>query len=85
MFDAGGNRISWRIECHAGLLNHWASKERFRRLFFCQREAVETIIYLTELRIPGRSTRTGFKKFDLPMRTFSSCFGGKARLLHNPD
>lgn len=47
------------------LLNHWASKERFRRLFFCQREAVETIIYLNELRIPERSTRTGFTKFFL--------------------
>ncbi len=47
------------------LLNHWASPERSRRLFFCQKEAVETIIYLCELRIPGKSSRTGFKKFDL--------------------
>jgi type III restriction enzyme len=28
------------------LLRHWARKDRDRRLFFCQREAVETIIYL---------------------------------------
>ncbi len=48
------------------LLRHWASKDRLGwRLFFCQREAVETIIYLNELRIPGRSSRTGFGKFDL--------------------
>lgn len=48
------------------LLRHWASKDRPGwRLFFCQREAVETIIYLNELRIPGRSSRTGFKKFEL--------------------
>ena len=43
------------------LLSHWASKDRGRRLFFCQREAVETIIYLAEMRIPGRSSRTQFK------------------------
>src|SRR6188768_777306 len=37
------------------LLRHWARDDRGRRLFFCQREAVETIIYLQELRIPGKS------------------------------
>ena len=47
------------------LLQHWARPDRHRRLFFCQREAVETIIYLAELRIPGRSARTGFQKFEL--------------------
>src|SRR5215467_4490298 len=47
------------------LLKHWAAKDRFRRLFFCQREAVETIVYLAELRIPGRSKRTGFSRFEL--------------------
>ena len=45
------------------LLSHWASADRPRRLFFCQREAVETIIYLAEIRIPGRTTRTQFKDF----------------------
>lgn len=48
------------------LLRHWASKERLGwRLFFCQREAVETVIYLNELRIPGRSSRTLFTNFEL--------------------
>jgi type III restriction enzyme len=47
------------------LLDHWTNKERFRRLFFCQREAVETIIYLNELRIPARSSRTRFTNFAL--------------------
>lgn len=28
------------------LLRFWASPERSRRLFFCQREAVETVIFL---------------------------------------
>lgn len=62
----------WReAQYHGGtevtktLLKHWAAKDRPRRLFFCQREAVETIIYLAEIRIPGRSGRTGFRKFDL--------------------
>ena len=47
------------------LLRHWARADRSRRLFFCQREAVETIIYLAEMRLPGRSRRTGFRNFQL--------------------
>jgi type III restriction enzyme len=47
------------------LLRHWGRLERARRLFFCQIEAVETIIYLAELRMPGKSSRTGFQKFEL--------------------
>lgn len=31
------------------LLQHWNSPDRERKLFFCQIEAVETIIYLTEI------------------------------------
>ena len=46
------------------LLRWWSRKDAPRRLFFCQREAVETLIYLLELRIPGRSSRSGFKKFE---------------------
>src|ERR1035438_8048882 len=36
------------------LLRHWARADRGRRLFFCQVEAVETIIYLQEIRFPGK-------------------------------
>ncbi len=61
----------WREAGHRGasevtkdLLRHWARADRARRLFFCQLEAVETVIYLLELRIPGRSSRTGFSKFE---------------------
>ncbi len=32
------------------LLLHWREPSRARRLFFCQREAVETLIYLTEVQ-----------------------------------
>ena len=42
------------------LLRFWASPKRGRRLFFCQREAVETIIYLAELRLPGRTSKLRF-------------------------
>ncbi len=31
------------------LLLHWRDEDRTRKLFFCQREAVETLIYLTEV------------------------------------
>ena len=40
------------------LLNHWTREDKERRLFFCQREAVETIIWLAEIRRAGK--RTGF-------------------------
>jgi type III restriction enzyme len=30
------------------LLEHWKQPDRFRRLFFCQIEALETLIYITE-------------------------------------
>ncbi len=46
------------------LLRFWSRTDRHRRLFFCQREAVETLIYLLELRIPGRSRATGFQNFE---------------------
>src|SRR3990170_2302549 len=46
----------WREEGYKGatgvterLLQHWNSPERERKLFFCQHESVETIIYLTEI------------------------------------
>ena len=61
----------WREQGYRGasevtkdLLRHWANPERSRRIFFCQLEAAETMIYLLELRIPGRSSKTGFKNFD---------------------
>ena len=36
------------------LLNHWARDDLERRLFFCQREAVETLIYIAEIRRGGK-------------------------------
>src|SRR4029077_2424724 len=60
------------------LLRFWASPKRGRRLFFCQREAVETIIYLAELRIPGKSSRTGFKNFALSDDNLSRLLSGQS-------
>jgi len=47
---------TWRRGGHAGvspttagLLNYWMTPERDRKLFFCQIEALETAIYLTEV------------------------------------
>ena len=51
------------------LLRHWWRPDRARRLFFCQLEAVETIIYLRELLARGRKPRwtpkLGVRDFEL--------------------
>lgn len=39
------------------LLAHWTRSDRLRRLFFCQCEAVTTIIYITEILASGRRPR----------------------------
>ncbi len=39
------------------LLRHWWRDDRSRRLFFCQLEAVETIIYIEEVLAAGHRTR----------------------------
>jgi type III restriction enzyme len=46
---------AWRERGYSGvtpitrqLLNHWNNPDRERKLFFCQREAVETLIWLVE-------------------------------------
>lgn len=39
------------------LLAYWTRSDRARRLFFCQRESVETTIYLTEILASGKRPR----------------------------
>ena len=39
------------------LLHYWRREDRPRRLFFCQIEAAETMIYLNEIRLANRHTR----------------------------
>ena len=46
-----------RLETTKKLLRHWWREDRSRRLFFCQVEAVETIIYLQEILAQGKKPR----------------------------
>ncbi len=52
------------------LLNYWASKDRPRRLFFCQREAVETIIYLREI-LESRKVPHNWRRLKLSFEDYS--------------
>ncbi len=54
----------WRASGYEGatqvtkdLLRYWARPDRPRRLFFCQLEAAETVIFLNEIRLAGRKPR----------------------------
>jgi type III restriction enzyme len=47
------------------LFAHWFDPDRPRRLFFCQQEAIETLVYLLELGLPGQLGRTGRKNFEV--------------------
>jgi type III restriction enzyme len=53
------HRAGWEgaSETTKRLLRHWWREDRSRRLFFCQVEAVETILYLREILSAGRKTR----------------------------
>ncbi len=69
----------WREAGHPGvthttrrLLEHWTNPDRERRLFFCQIEAVETAIYVTEV-----AERRGDNWIENRLREFSAT--------HNPD
>ena len=47
------------------LFAHWRRSDIPLRLFFCQVEAAETLIYLLEMVLPGRVSSTGFRKFQV--------------------
>jgi len=59
------------------LLAWWLRPDRPRRLFFCQQEAVETIIYLLEIAIPQRLRTTGFQKFHVTQEHISQLLKGE--------
>lgn len=59
------------------LLKHWNGENLERPLFYCQKEAVETIIYLAEMRISGRSSRTGYRKFELEEEALQQLLKGE--------
>ena len=52
-------RSGWQnaSETTKKLLRHWWREDRTRRLFFCQLEAAETILYLREILAAGRKPR----------------------------
>ena len=58
------------------LLKYWLDTSRSRRLFFCQQEAVETLIYILELAMPGRLAASGFKNFEVDEENFTRLFAG---------
>lgn len=59
------------------LLKWWMRTDRPRRLFFCQQEAVETILYLLELALPGRLRATGFQKFAIDSANYHHLLKGE--------
>ena len=59
------------------LLAWWKREDLPRRIFFCQVEAVETLIYLLELAIPGRLRSTKYKNFEVDQALISRLLSGE--------
>jgi type III restriction enzyme len=59
------------------LFEWWIREDAPRRLFFCQREAVETIIYLLEIAIPKRLRATGRKAFQVSDEDIEKLLNGE--------
>lgn len=57
------SRYEGATEISKELLRYWWRDDRPRRLFFCQLEAVETVIFLNEVRLSGKRPRFN-PKFD---------------------
>ena len=62
----------WRQGGHVGvtrttarLLEYWGDPSRERRLFFCQREALETAIYITEVAEGSPAAAAGLQAGDI--------------------
>lgn len=73
----------WRSSGYRGasavtreLLAYWSREDRPRRMFFCQLEAAETLIYLLELGLPGRLSASGYKNFDVDASLLSTLLAG---------
>jgi hypothetical protein len=72
-------------ETTRALFAHWFRVDRARRLFFCQREAIETLVYVLELALPGQLARTKYKSFAVPPETFARLFSGQPAGYPNDD
>ena len=74
----------WRAAKYRGaskvtqaLFAEWFREDKApRRPFWCQREAVETIIYLLELGLPERLSRTRYKSFEVSQANLRSLLKG---------
>ena len=62
------------------LLEHWFERPRERPFFFCQREAVETLIFLAEMRLSGQS---GTRKHSLSDEDLFALLSGEKPSFHN--
>ena len=67
------------------LFEHWFRKDRKPRLFFCQREAIETIIYLNEIRIPNMLKTVGGRECSLTAHDLGKLIAGEAPSFKKPD
>ena len=74
---------NWRRSGYRGasrvtqeLFAYWFTAERHRPLFFCQKEAVETVVYLLEMGIPGRLGATGYRKFVVAAEALTKLLAG---------
>ena len=69
-------KSGWRnaSETTRKLLRHWWRQDRQRRLFFCQLEAVETIIYLEEILAAGKQSR---RRPELALHEFEALRAGR--------
>ncbi|MBI2843052.1 MAG: DEAD/DEAH box helicase family protein [Armatimonadetes bacterium] len=81
----------WRAAKYEGatavtkqLLNHWRDPDLPRRLFFCQKEAVETIIYIAEILASGKKPRwkpdLNIDDYQKLIRGEQPAFAGKSKL-----
>ena len=59
------------------LVRNWSRTDLPRPLFFCQREAAETVIYLLEIALPGRLPSTGFRNFDVAASDLEKLLAGE--------
>ena len=58
------------------LLHYWRRDDRGRRMFFCQVEAAETLIYLLEIAIPGQLSKTRYQNFEVDAALLSTLLRG---------
>lgn len=64
------------------LFEWWGRDDAPRRLFFCQREAAETIVYLLELALSERLGASGFRNFEVTADDVKRLIAGERPSFH---